>query len=104
MLKFTLVVRGGIPEKMKSDMEEIISDIGEQDNFFVSDIKTHSIEMVLFHDQIGPFVARIQGAFSLSILKTDFLSGDRNNVVMALGKLQDSRVSKAVEEQARKLF
>ena len=104
MLKFTLVVRGGVPEKMRHDIEEIISDINEQDNFFVSDIKTHSIEMVMFHDQIGPLVNRIQGAFNLSILKTDFLAGSRENVVMVLGKLQDSRVCKDVEEQDRKLL
>jgi hypothetical protein len=104
MFKFILVVRGGILEKMKEKIEDVISDLGEQDNFFVSDIKTHSIEMIMDHDQIGPLVSRIQGAFNLSLIKNNYLGSNRDTFVMVMGKLQDGGVMKAMQGQAQGLF
>lgn len=104
MFKFILAIRGGVPERMKGEIEEIISAIGEQDNVFVLDIKTHSLELILSHDQIGPLVTRLQGIFGFSIIKNDYLGNNRSEFVMVLGKLQDGGVVKAMQSKAQGLF
>lgn len=104
MPKFTIAVRGGLPNKFGNEIEDMISELNLQDDFFVIDVKTHSIELFIIHDQIGPLVHRIQGRFNLSIIKTEYLNQNTRDAILFMGKLQDSGVVKTMQNQATGLF
>ncbi|QZA70628.1 hypothetical protein AH04_152 [Erwinia phage AH04] len=106
MPRITLTVRGGIPEKLKNEVEDVISDCQLQDTLFVMDIKSHSIELFVDGEQIaqvGYFINAVKIKFNLSIVK----QGQFNHLgdyIVAFGKLQDGAVVKAMQDQAKGLF
>lgn len=103
MPRITLTVRGGIPEKLKNEVEDVISDCQLQDTLFVMDIKSHSIELFADNDQIFQFINAVKIKFNLSIVK----QGQFNHLgdyIVAFGKLQDGAVVKAMQDQAKGLF
>lgn len=103
MFKITLTVRGGIPEKLKNEVEDIITNCQLQDILFVTDIKSHSIELFADNDRIVHFINAVKIKFNLSIVK----QGQFNHLgdyIVAFGKLQDGAVVKAMQEQAKGLF
>lgn len=101
MSEVKIVFRGSIPKSISDFIEETAQDLGIQDNVFITDVKTHSVDMIAF-DGINALVNRVMGKFGLSIIRTFTLRDGTEGVV--LGKLQDSQVTKTMQEQGRGLF
>lgn len=103
MPKFTIAVRGGLPTKLKEDIEDFIEESNLQDAVFVTDIKSHSIDFFIDHDQISNLITRICMRCSLSVVKQGQVN-QLGDYIIVLGKLQDGAVVKSMQNQATGLF
>lgn len=103
MPKLTISVRGGVPEKLKEEVEDIISSCELQDVLFVTDIKSHSIDFFIDNDQVGTFINQVKVRYNLSIIKQGQIN-QLGDYIVAFGKLQDSGVVKTIQSQAQGLF
>lgn len=103
MPKFTLAVRGGLPTKLKEGIEDLIDESSLQDVVFVTDIKSHSIDFFIDHDQISRLITTILMRYSLSIVKQGQIN-QLGDYIIVLGKLQDGGVVKSMQGQAQGLF
>lgn len=103
MPNFTIAVRGGLPTKLKEDIDDFIEESNLQDAVFVTDIKSHSIDFYIDHDQIANLITRICMRCNLSVIKQGQIN-QLGDYIIALGKLQDSGVTKAMQTQTQGLF
>lgn len=101
MDKFTLVFRGGCPKGIGESIEEILGETGLQDTVFITDVKSHSVDMLAIAE-VRPLINRLQGKYGLSIIHTG--NQYQIGVTICFGKLQDSAVVKTMQNQATGLF
>jgi hypothetical protein len=101
MNRFSLVFRGGCPKDISEGISDILNDTGLQDSVFITDVKTHSVDMISLGD-INPLTNRLQGKYGLSIVAI----GTQHGVgpTICLGKLQDGGVVKSMQDKAQGLF
>lgn len=96
MDKIIFVFRNGAPENIGEKFQEILEDRGVQDNVFLLDVKSHSIELLAEVELMG-VINQLQTFYGISIIKA--LNG-----MVVFGKLQDGKVVKAIQSQAKRLF
>lgn len=104
MKKFTMVIRGGVPNELKDNIEEIIKEVHEQECVFVTDIKTHSIEFMTVEEGALDFIRAVISQFKFVVISFNRFRGDIESEYIVLGGSINSAVTSRMQEQAKGLF
>jgi predicted transcriptional regulator len=96
MVNFSIIIRGGLTEHFGEQVQEVLDDLQQQDDIFIVDVKSHSVDFIATRDVSG-LVNRIMGIYKYSIVR-------QLERVIVLGKVAESAVGKAINEQAKGLF
>lgn len=106
MFEVSLVFRGGIPAKLKENIDEMIEDLSLQDNVFVTDTnKSHTLDLVITDiNHLPALVKRIQGAHQLTLVAGNYVGATNARYVAVLGKVGSSAIQKSIQTQLGGLF
>lgn len=103
MNKFVFAVRGGLSDKFKTSLDELLKDSGVQDNVFILDVNTHSFT-VMAGEEITVFIKRVLGANQLSIINQSGPANGTYEYFYGLGKIMDGQLQQRSQQLGSKLF